>query len=237
MNSPLITVLIAAYNEEKNLPNCLDSIVSQDFPKDKYEILVVDNNSSDKTVEIAKKYGARVVTESRQGNTFAVSKGMKSALGEVIAMLDADTLAGKNWLKQIEVAFSNKDVVGATGNADINSGSKLMDYLSPKVYGGFLRFNFLVGKPHLTGFNLIVRRKTLEEIGGINEEFTMSPDVDLGLRLSKKGRVIYLKNLKVITSFRRWQDNPFKTFKTYAIGYIWSIWLRKPPPTAQNVIR
>jgi glycosyltransferase involved in cell wall biosynthesis len=233
----LISVVVAAFNEEKNLPSCLESVLSQDFPRDEYEILVVDNNSKDKTVEIAKKYGARVVTEERQGNTYAISKGMSSAKGEIIATLDADTIAGKNWLSLIKKTFEDERVVGATGNADIKSGNKIMDWLSPILYGAFLRFNFLIGKPHLTGFNLVVRKKAYDEVGGIDEKFTMSPDVDLGLRVGKKGKVVYVDNMRVLTSFRRWQDNPLKTIYTYMSGYVWTVWLRRPPPVKQNVIR
>lgn len=233
----LISVVVAAYNEEKNLPSCLESVLSQDFPKDEYEILVVDNNSKDKTVEIAKKYGARVVTEVRQGNTYAISKGMNSANGEIIATLDADTIARPNWLSLIKETFSDENVVGATGNADIKSGSKIMDFLSPILYRAFLQFNFLIGKPHLTGFNLVVRKKAYDKVGGINEKFTMSPDVDLGLRIGKIGKVVYVDKMRVLTSFRRWQDNPLKTIYTYMSGYLWTVWFRKPPPVKQNVIR
>lgn len=233
----LISVVVAAFNEEKNLPSCLESVLNQDFPKDEYEIVVVDNNSTDKTVEIAKKYGARVVTEKRQGNTYAISKGMSSTKGEIIATLDADTIAEPNWLSLMKKTFEDKNVVGATGNADIKSGNKFLDWMSPKLYGAFLRFNFLIGKPHLTGFNLVVRKKAFDEVGGINEKFTMSSDVDLGLRVGKKGKVVYVDDMRVITSFRRWQDNPLKTISTYLAGYFWTVWLRRPPPVKQKVIR
>ena len=236
-NKLLISVVIAAFNEEKNLPSCLESILNQDFPKNEYEIVVVDNNSTDKTVEVAKKYGARVVTEERQGNTYAISKGMSRAKGDIIANLDADTLAKENWLSLIKKTFEDERIVGATGNADIKSGNKFLDWMSPVLYGIFLRFNFLIGKPHLTGFNLVVRKKTFDEVGGINEKFTMSSDVDLGLRIAKKGRVVYIDKLRVVTSFRRWQANPFKTLSTYITGYFWTVWFRKPPPVKQNVIR
>lgn len=236
-NKLLVSVVVAAFNEEKNLPSCLESVLNQNFPKDEYEIIVVDNNSTDKTVEVARKYGVRVVAEQRQGNTYAISKGMSSAKGEIIATLDADTAAEPNWLNLIKNTFADKNVVGATGNADIKSGNKILDWMSPKLYGAFLRFNFLIGKPHLTGFNLIVRKSAFDEIGGINEKFTMSPDVDLGLRINKKGKVVYVKDMKVLTSFRRWKDDPFKTLSTYLAGYVWTVWLRKPPPVKQNVIR
>src|ERR1035437_8508182 len=130
----LISVVVAAYNEEKDLPKCLTAITTQDFPKDDYEIIVVDNNSTDKTAEIAKSFGARVVQESKQGNTPAVKKGMDSATGEIIANTDADTVVFPDWLSTVKEIFADKDVVGATGSAYVKTGNSLFDYISRKTY-------------------------------------------------------------------------------------------------------
>lgn len=233
----LISVVIAAYNEEKNLPKCLAALVSQNFPKEKYEIIVVDNNSSDKTAEIARSYGCEVIKEERQGNTFAVKRGMDSANGEIIAMVDADTIAEKNWLLDISKIFEDEKIVGLTGMGNVKSGNKLFDLFEEKFYEYFLNIHFLIGKPHITGFNLAVRKSAYDKIGGLDARFTMSPDIDLGLRLGKVGKVVFDKNIKAVTSFRRWQQNPFDAFITYAKGYLWTVWFRKPPPVKQKVIR
>lgn len=228
-----ITVAIPAYNEEKDIKSCLSSILSCDFPKENLEVIVVDNNSTDKTAEIAESLGVKVVKEKRQGNTFAVSTASKSGTGEVIAMLDADTEVYPNWLSEVEYLFNNSNIVGATGPADYEPPNRFYSLL----YYLFLKFNFTIGKPHLTGFNMVVRRSALEKIGGIDENFTMSPDVDLGLRLKKVGKVVLDKKLKVITSLRRWNEDSIRTLYTYLIGYIYALWLRKPPPVRQNVVR
>lgn len=233
----LISVVIAAYNEEKNLPSCLQSLKDQDFPKDNFEIIVVDNNSTDKTAEIAKSFGAKVLLEKKQGNTFAAKLGMDSASGEIIAMLDADTIADKNWLSEIYKIFQNPKIVAATGMGYVKSGSKLMDFFERLFYEYFLKFHYLIGKPHITGFNLAVRKTAYDKIGGINPRFTMSPDIDLGLRIKKEGKVVFDKNMRALTSFRRWQETPGNAFTTYAKGYLWAVWLRKPPPVRQKVIR
>lgn len=235
--NPLISVVVCAYNEEKDLPACLTAITSQNYPKEKYELVVVDNNSTDKTAEIAKSFGARVVNEERQGNTYAVSKGTKSAVGDIIAMTDADSVVSSNWLETIEGIFKDEKIVAATGTANVKTKSKFFDWLSEEFWELFVKFNFLLGKPHITGFNLIIRRSALEKIGGIDEKFTMSPDIDLGLRISKVGKVVFTNKLKVVTSMRRWENNPLKTLWTYFRSYIYTVWLRKPPPVKQNVIR
>jgi len=233
----LITVVIAAYNEEKDLPKCLTAITTQDFPKEDYEILVVDNNSTDKTAEIAKSFGARVITETKQGNTPAVKCGMDAAEGEIIANTDADTVVFPDWLATIKKIFEDPKVVGATGSAWVKTGNKFKDFVYRKIYDIFIGFNFLIGKPHFTGFNMVTRKKTYDEIGGLDPAFTMSPDVDLGLRLAKKGKIVFTTKLKTLTSFRRWETTPFEAFRVYLKGYLWTIWFRKPPPVAQKPVR
>lgn len=232
-----ISVVISAYNEEKDLKKCLDAIANQTMPSEDYEIVVVDNNSTDKTAEIAKSYGARVIKEERQGNTYAVSTGLSNAQGEIIASTDSDTVVANNWLEVIYKAFEDKRVVGATGNAYIHSKNSIFDSFSKIFYEYFLKFNFLIGKAHFSGFNFAVRKSVFDQIGGIDEKFIMSPDVDLGLRLNKKGKVVFLNDMNVVTSFRRWKDNPLDAFFTYFKGYIWSVWFRKPPPVKQTIVR
>ena len=178
-----------------------------------------------------------MVKEEEQGNTPAVKKGMDSATGEIIANTDADTVVFPDWLATIKKIFEDKKVVAATGSAYVKTGNPLSDFVYRKLYNSFIGFNFLIGKPHMTGFNMIVRKKVYDEIGGIDAAFTMSPDVDLGLRMAKKGKVVFSTKLKAVTSFRRWQTTPLEAFKVYAKGYFWTIWFRKPPPVAQKPVR
>lgn len=232
-----ISVVITAYNEEKSLPQCITAVNNQSFPKEDFEIIVVDNNSKDKTAEIAKSLGARVIKEQKQGYVYALSKGMDEAKGEIVAVTDSDTIVPKDWLGTIDKAFNDEKVVAVTGIAEVETKNVAVNVLCEKLYELFLRCNFLIGKPHLTGFNLAVRKKAFDQIGGLDEKFVMSPDVDLGLRMSKIGKVIFISKMRSLTSIRRWQEDPLKAFWIYSEGYLWSAWFRKPPPVRQNVIR
>src|ERR1700733_2854768 len=155
---PLISVVIPAYNEETYLPACLEALNNQTYPKDKFEIIVVDNNSKDKTPLIAKKAGATVITEKIQGHVFALNAGMKKARGEIIASTDADTRVNKDWLAIIERVFRDKDVVAVTGPASYNSTSKIKRNLVKYSYYVHLKLHFAVGKPSLSGLNLAVKK-------------------------------------------------------------------------------
>jgi glycosyltransferase involved in cell wall biosynthesis len=136
-----ISVIIPALNEEKFLPTCLQSLNKQDFDLP-YEIIVVDNNNSDRTAAVASELGALVVSEPRRGITWARQKGVEVARGEIIAYVDANTYVGADWLSQIynklQDAFTQMesdaplalsaemlsslpaDILDAIGNATIN---------------------------------------------------------------------------------------------------------------------
>lgn len=89
-----ISVIIPAFNEENFLPKCLESLKKQDF-KD-FEIIVVDNNSKDKTSEISKKFGVKILKEKNQGAAFAREAGFLKARGKIIATTDANTILPRN---------------------------------------------------------------------------------------------------------------------------------------------
>src|SRR4029077_2365310 len=96
---PRVSVVVPAYNEEKNLPLALASLLNQEL-KD-FELIVVDNGSTDETPVIAKKLGARVIGENRRGVAHARQAGFLSSKGGIIATTDADTVVPPDWLSRI----------------------------------------------------------------------------------------------------------------------------------------
>lgn len=236
-NYPFITVVIPAFNEEKYLHLCLGALVQQNYPRDRHELIVVDNNSIDKTASIAKKFGAKVIKEKKQGYVFALKTGMEAVWGDIIAVTDADTAVPANWLTKIAKVFEDKEIVGATGSIATDSGSKIVNLLARFFYTVFLEITFALGKPNLSGNNMAVARKAFVFVNGIDTRFKMSPDVDLGLRLKSVGKVVFEKDLFVVTSARRFRKGFFQAFLEYAKSYIFVAWLRRPPPIKQVVIR
>ncbi len=98
-----ISVIIPAYNEEKGIAKTIEKI-----PKEVFEIIVVDNNSTDKTAEVAKKLGAKVIRETKQGYGYALQKGFKEAKGDIIVTLDADAqYPGEKILELVEYLEKN----------------------------------------------------------------------------------------------------------------------------------
>ncbi|HUD44304.1 MAG TPA: glycosyltransferase family 2 protein [Patescibacteria group bacterium] len=234
---PFISIIIPAFNEEKMILHCLDAIKNQSYPKDKFEIILANNNSTDKTVSIAEKQGAKIITETQEGYIFTLNTGMKAASGEIIAVTDADTIVTHNWLETMAIIFQDPDVVAVTGSITLNMRSTTIKTLSEMLYRLFLQFNFASGKPHLSGPNFAIRKDIFMKINGLNTLYELSGDVELGLRAKKYGKVSFTKDLKVFTSPRRWRMNPFKALNIYGQSYFSVIWLKRPPKMHQIPVR
>jgi len=198
--SPLFSVIIPAHNEEKTIAATLRSIVRQNLLPNQYEVILVNNNSTDRTKEIAQKLPIKIVDEKKQGYVYALRKGCQQAKGKILVFTDADTIVPVDWLKKYQEAYRNSHVVCAGG------GGKL----EPKVFISPLieKSLFLVGitLKIFSGFNFSIRRTTYQKIGGFNPQINFNTDTDLILRAKKEGKVVFLKKNNVITSSRRYQD-------------------------------
>src|SRR4030042_2714912 len=129
---PFVSVGIPAYNEEAYLLSCLESIKNQDYAAE-YEVIVVDNASTDNTAQIARDWGARVVYESKQSPACARQKGAEVATGKIIAFIDADTRAPTHWLSTIVGRFLCEPEVGSllgpAALSDAGRFSKITTYI------------------------------------------------------------------------------------------------------------
>ncbi|MCK4636514.1 MAG: glycosyltransferase [Methanomicrobia archaeon] len=119
---PSVSVIIPAYNEENNIEKCLNSIKTQDYPKNKLEILIVDDGSTDNTRDVITngfKY-VHLYKNGHNGKAFALNTGVKEAKGDIIITMDADTVLEKTAIKEMVYEFMrDKDLAAASGNITI----------------------------------------------------------------------------------------------------------------------
>ena len=230
---PQIAVVIPAFNEEKYLPKCLKALQNQNYPKNLYNILVVNNNSTDHTAEIAKKFGARVLKEEKQGHVYSLNTGLLHAKGDIIAVTDADTVVTKDWLFKLSQIFEDKTVVGVTGSIKLDIESKLFNAFITKLYNLFLTINFSCNKPHTAGPNMAIRKSVfINKLKCVDTRYKISGDVEIGMRLRKHGKVKFAKSLTVTTSSRRFKSDFWgftRDFLKYSVAYVCAIWLQRPP--------
>ena len=206
---PLVSVVVPAYNEESFLHFCLESIKNQDYAGD-YEVIVVDNASTDNTARIARDWGARVAYESKQSPAAARQKGAEVATGKIIAFIDADTRAPTHWLSTVVWRFLCKpEMVSLSGPyayADAGRFSKITTYV-----GNFLSiitdqlFRKVFGKGSaIWGCNFAVRRSAFWEVGGFDTSIKFyGEEYELSLKLRKAGKGSVMPRLFVLTSARR----------------------------------
>jgi glycosyltransferase involved in cell wall biosynthesis len=112
---PTISVVIPTFNGEGRISDCLESIIRQDYSKEKIEILVVDDDSTDGTVEVARRYGAKILTNGHRNIERGKSIGLEQANNELILLLDDDNrLSSTDWLTTcVEAMLDNPEAVGA----------------------------------------------------------------------------------------------------------------------------
>ncbi len=128
-NLPLVSFVIAAYNAEKDISLCLSSIRRQAYPKDAIEIIVIDGGSSDKTIEIAKAFGAKVVDNPYRIAEFAKSIGIQNAVGKYTVILDTDNeIAQSDWLERnIHALEDDSSLLGMDTQFLVRGGDYLVN--------------------------------------------------------------------------------------------------------------
>lgn len=231
INHPKISVVIPAYNEEKDLGECLESFKKQTFPSSNFEVIVVDNNSTDKTVQIAQSYGVRVIGCQVQGVAVARAAGSDTAYGEIIAGTDADTIVADDWLEKIWHHFEkDSKLVYFTGPVYFKDINAIFSKLSYITFDIFQRFNFLIRKPIFSGFNYAVKAESYKAVGGIKSKLESAEDTDLSFRLSKKGKVGYFEDCIVHTSVRRLTNDPVEFFRQHSKNYLAMLTGKHPEP-------
>lgn len=199
-----ISVVIPAYNEEKYIGKTLSSIKELKTENLDIEVLVVDGGSTDKTEEIAKSYGARVIKEPHKGIGFARQQGLLHAKGEIVAFTDADTAVPKDWLIRHVEALLKPGVVFSYGAFRVTDGTfpyfHFINYIQPHILWWFHHF---FKKPIAAGQNLAFWRKKGLSVGGFDISLPVMEDIDFAIRMMKIGKVIFLHDLIVLSSGRR----------------------------------
>ena len=196
----MISIVIPTWNEEKCLPKLLGSIKKQSYKN--YEVIVADANSRDKTRQIAKKYGCRVV----KGGMPAVGRnnGAKAAKGDILLFLDADVQLDKDFLKKAlnEINKRKLDVAGAYTQPLTNN---FIDEVYLKIFN-FILFVTQFFYPNAYGGSIFCKKWLHEKVKGFDETIKLGEDLDYVQRCGKQGRFRFIKCIKVYFSMRRFED-------------------------------
>lgn len=211
-----LSIVIPVYNEEDYLPACLDAIADQTVvPK---EVIVVDNNSTDDTARIARRYSfVKVIKERRQGVFFAARRGFNAAKSDIIGRIDADTLLPPDWTEIALREISDKNVAAVTGPVNyydmpLPHANYWFDHVMRDLTYRFAYKN----SPFLYGSNLAIRRTVWKSLAaGLCTQQDIHEDIDLAIHVKEAGHeIVYAKSLLSGASGRRYNDG-LKSFKNY----------------------
>lgn len=207
----MISVVIPAFNEERLLPQCLESLKNQDYKGD-YEIIVVDNASTDGTSKVASNFGVRVIFSSKRGVVYARQAGANLAMGDIIAQADADTIYPGDWLSRIAKHFSAHPRSVALAGIFIYKKDE-PPWARFEYFGRYLTNLIgllLFGRPvYISAANFAFRREAFFKANGYDSSSLYADQWGISRRLSQVGKVSYDKTLLVSTSTRR-VEKPFR---------------------------
>ncbi len=230
-----VSIIIPAHNESNFITATLEAVFRLDFPD--YEVIVVDNNSTDDTAgKVAAFPAVKLLHESRRGTQFARECGRQAATGELIANLDADCLPPTDWLKRAGRYFANPNVVAVTGPYHYYDRGRWFAFwttLSQKiVYNWVSTVNYHLFRRGLVmvGGNVVMRASALEKIGGYDTSFVFhGDDTELARQLAKVGKVLFQNDLVVESSARRFNRlGVLRLTWRYVINYLWVTFFGRP---------
>jgi glycosyltransferase involved in cell wall biosynthesis len=210
---PKISIVIPAYNEESHIGACLKAISKLELKP--YEVIVVDNMSTDKTAEIARSFAfARVIQETKQGVVYARDRGFNAARGDIIGRIDCDTLLPSNWTAKLANIFQDDSVDAVSGGIhfyDIGL-QHIIDGVDAYWRAWVARKMAVRKRIFLFGSNMAIRRSAwLAVRGRVCHKKGIHEDLDLSLHLSWIDlKVVFDPNLLANVSIRRIDSSFFE---------------------------
>lgn len=191
---PTVSVVVPFFNRCSEVQPCLESVLAQRLPDDApFEVIAVDNGSTDGTLDELAKYPVRVVRCAVPGPAAARNAGIAAASGEVIAMIDSDATAQPGWLAALTAPFVRPDMLAVGGRVDSLSVVRGVELFAErasvlnqrKFFSGVLGF-----PPFFATCNVAYRRSALEQVGGFDETLRVGEDSDLAWRVLDQGGCI-----------------------------------------------
>lgn len=222
--SPVISVIVPAYNEEGEISACLAAL-SEQVAAEAFEVIVVDNGSTDKTSEVAQRFSSqldiRVVPEPKKGRGQARATGCRVARGEIFFSTDADAKVPPEWLSEMTKKLRDTGAVAVVSNATISDCRPITNWLF-NVGAPLYTFLYRVCAGHyfLPGFSFAIRRDIYELSGGFNPELNAMEDVELSWRVQKFGAIRLVRNVKIVFSGRRFRKGFFRGVWGYVPPFV-----------------
>ena len=213
---PRVSVVVCSYNGSRTIRDTLDGLSQLSYPK--FEVIVVNDGSTDDTAAIASEYNVILINTENMGLSSARNTGWQNAKGEIVAYIDDDAYPDPNWLYYLAWTFLKADyaAVGGPNLAPPNDGA-IADCLANAPGGPVHVLLSDTEAEHIPGCNMAFRRDALAAIYGFDERYRVAgDDVDICWRLTEKGGKIGFHPAAVDWHHRR---NSIRTYWKQQLGY------------------
>lgn len=196
----MISIIIPAYNAAHTLAPCLHALQNQQDAPAPYEIIVIDDGSTDATADIARAANATVISQPKSGPAAARNIGLQKASGDIACFTDADCVPSSTWLREITAPLHSNPALTATKGTYTTS--------QPQLFARFVQIEYEEKYDHLLTYDAITfmdfysaacRRQTLLDIGAFDERYPNSEDRELSYRLAAAGYLMAFQPTAVVS--------------------------------------
>lgn len=223
---PFVTVIVPVWNGSDHIDRCLDALQSQTYPTDRYELLVVDNGSTDDTVErLGSRSRIRLLHEPVASSYRARNRGLAAARGEHILFTDADCVPTNDWIAHAVAALESDRDAGIVGGRITLFSAEMAPHPMMRLYEETFAFNQeeAVRSGYSVTANWISPAKLLNEVGGFNASMKSGGDAEMSRRVRALGRKIQYAPDMVVAHPIRGSFAEIRNKHLRTIGGRWSL--------------
>lgn len=186
---PKFSVIIPVYNGEKTIASCLEALAAQDVPMQEFEVIVVDDGSTDNTAQVVKQFDVKYIYQENKGPATARNTGVRHAQGDIIVFTDADCVPEPNWLREMVTPLvSEADVVAVKGAYRTRQKRLVARFAQAEFEERFKRLRKRRTIDFVDSYSAGFKKKVFDELGGFNPRYPKAnnEDVELSFRVAQK---------------------------------------------------
>ena len=186
---PKFSVIVPAFNAELILPACLEALCRQSMPEQNYEIIVVNDGSTDNTSKIAEQFDVKAIYQTNRGPAAARNKGVGEARGDIILFTDSDCIPDRGWIQEMTLPFENPEVVGVKGAYKTHQTRLAARFSQAEFEDRYDLLQQQTSIDMIDTYSAAFRKDIFQKTGGFDERFPVAnnEDTDFSYRLATAG--------------------------------------------------
>lgn len=197
------SVIIPAYNARNTIEKCMLALTNQSVPKENYEVIVVDDGSTDNTAEMVKKFQVKYFHQPNHGPATARNKGVREAKGEIILFTDADCVPRDNWIEEMAKPFENPEVMAVKGAYKTEQKTLIARFAQVEFEERFNMLKKAESIDMVDTYSAGYRKSVFLSLGGFDPSFPFAnnEDTELSYKMSRAGHRMVFKPNAIVYHF------------------------------------